>query len=625
MLCLLSAASVALANPAWVVDRSGSADVDITQVVLSRAGDRTTLAWTPRVTARDTRMGMLLPVPPGTTLNDVTGISPDFITRYEEFTAPRIDRITCDDLVDRTYLYTAPGCRTTPEPEAVAEPRTAIEALRLEGGTLSARYGFELVDSDPDSALLTWDAWLAQEGLYVPDTVPIPVAERAAAGQLWLAVRADVDTPPAGDWLTPIRLSYSEPSLRLPMDVGAVNSPGTQQIVLYTVGSRENGRGDIASYPLTAVENECMVATGNPAAWYEAELAEIAAEPLPSWIIEYSGTPDACDPCVSDPLLDIEVGDFGFESGAALAWLTRMRIRYGPEGADREMIVRFKPTETDDLTRFIETRRELEFAYPLCGLGFPEQPAVCDELSPPGIETGGCATDSGRMAPAMLLLLALAGMRRRRTATVLVALLVALPAVAQERGRLNPVPSVELLGGMGAWSTPRVRVEGVDKAGPWPVNPTLSVDAIASVLRFRGGTLGVRAYADGFAGRSAPGSPESPVRFGLWEPGLGLTMRHGSFSDRRLQGFFRYGAGLQVSVLDSSVWIPHANLSLRLHAGAGAWIGREARRLALEVRVNAVPRTDAYQVTFQPNTRVPGWLYLPGYASASLHAGIAFP
>ena len=623
MLVLLTVA--ALATPAWIVGSSGTATVDSTQVVLTRGGDLTTLAWAPRVTSADSRLGLLLPVPDDIDIETATGISPDFLERYELFTAPRVDRITCDDLVSREYLYTAPGCRTTPEPETVEESRDAVDALRLDGDWLLSRYDFFLVDSDPDSDLLTWDAWLEQEGFAVPTPTPTAVADRAATGQLWLAIRADLDRPASGEWLSPIRVSYRQSSLRLPLDVGALSGSGEQELVLYTLSNLAEGRGDIANYPLTAIESECMVAAGSPADWYESELTEIADQPLPSWVLEYSGIPTTCQPCTSPPLEDIEVRDFGFESEADLAWLARARLRYPAATVDPELIVRFTASATDDVTRYIESRRELEFAYPLCGTGFPDEPSVCEDLAPPGLGGGGCTTAPSPWAPAFLLIGGLVALRRRRTAAIVLALLVALPAVAQERGRLNAVPTVELLGGVAGWTTPRIRVDGAPRAGPWPSNPVLTADAIWSIRRWRAGTLGLRVGGSAFAGRAAPGMPEAPVRFGLWEPVVGLTMRHGSFSSRQVQPFARWGAGLQASILDSSAWTPHGLVSFCAHAGAGAWVGRDARRLALETRISAVPRTDAYKVTFHPSTRIPGWLFLPGSVTVSLHAGVAFP
>jgi hypothetical protein len=150
------------------------------------------------------------------------------------------------------------------------------------------------------------------------------------------------------------------------------------------------------------------------AAWYGRQVESAVAQAGgAAWIKEYSAdlvpTPGVgyhCDPCTAEPA--IPGGTFApFGLDAASAHLTRLRMRYTPETATADLTLYASGIlGASSQLRYVTYAPELEFAFPVCDLGWVENPGEC-----PNDYVAGC-TAPVRMS-GVGVLLALVALRRR--------------------------------------------------------------------------------------------------------------------------------------------------------------------------------------------------------------------
>lgn len=617
-LLLVALPSLAAAFPGTFAAPDGAwPDASTTYVMLARQGEQTTLTVAPALDAHPAELGLVLPLPspvdsgavdPRT---DAEIVPPEYLERVEGFAAPRVDAVACDELIEDRYYSIPPGC-TSYEPEVQLEARgdDAVGNLALQGSWTNGDWELEVVTVDDLTDGL--QVWLDENGLTVPPGAEALLAEH---DRFLVAKVAHAVQPTVGDLLEPLQVTYHDPDFVLPVRLGAAGAEGTQELVITAISDRSAGAVTIGNYNRAVVENECMLELDAVAEWYEEQLDEaLLTDPLPSWMLEYSGPPERCAPCLGDPLEAFELLDFGYVGEPEDAWISRLRMRYAPEQLDQDLQLVVSPHPESQI-RFIVRAEPLEFAFPVCGEGFPQDPGVCESLDLP---ESGCNTGRGS-AGGLALVLTMLALRRRRVAPLVLLALLTVPEVASAADEIR----LELSGSTTVLSTDRVRFEGYDKGGPHLLMPMLGVEVRKPVVALGTGVLGVTGGLRGFVGNATPGEPNLPVSFRFLEPHAGLDLRWGQPS-KQVAPTARIGTQLALGVLDSSVWKPRATLGVLLHASAGVFVGTGDLPFKVELQGSLVPRTDGWGTSFHPNVRLPNWVYFPGAADLSVVVGIAF-
>lgn len=611
LLALLNAPASAF--PGTFVAPEGEApEVEAAWLVVARQGDRTVLTVAPRLDVPNTNpVAMVLPLPTGD-VHHVENVPPSYLERVEAFAAPRLGRITCDDLLEVTYHPTAPGCGSfEPEPPAPPVGPQATAHMTLETTWGLGEWSAKLVKVDETRDEL--QEWLDTQGFALPE---------GATGFLedWNWFLVATLTRNEGEMLQPLQVAYRDPDFVLPIRPGGATDT-VQELVVVTITEANQGAVLVDNYPRAVIPDECQLEPDAFVEHYEKALDDaLLTEPAPSWILEYVGNPGHCDPCLGDPLKPYELADFGFQGDPSEATVGRFRMRYRAEQLHDELqlkLVEHPPTQT----RYIERLREIEFAYPVCGEGFVQDAGVCENLVLPDTSSG-CATGSG---PAGLLAVGLAvvAIRRRRAAPLVLLAAVMVPRAAHAEGSDDEPVQFELMGTVSAWSTDRVRFDAYDRGGPHLLMPMLGIEARVPIANVGSGRLGLTGGVRGFAGNATPGEIDMPVDFLFLEPHAGADLRWGRPSGR-VAPTGRVGLQAAFAMLDSTAWTPHTSFSAWLHGSAGVYIGSGDTPFLLEVQTTLVPRTDGWGMQFDPVVRMPDWIFYAGSLDVALVAGVAF-
>lgn len=393
--------------------------------VLTVYDGRTTLTVASDFVGRDSAdFGLLIPIPSGVSPSDVKTIPMFELDRLEDFTAPRTAMYDCSTIQTGNLAATG-GCGgLMPQMNTVWDSDgLAVEALDVERFTVGA-YDVAILEGDDAGPLLDW---LDDNGFVVPAAAEGPVSEWLELGGGLLAARI-IDGGTAGI-LDPLQMSWPGRDLSMPMVLGTTASAGVQDFLMHVILPEDDGAAAISNYPRVDVQGDCLL-QDELAPTYEALMDEalVPVEGRAPWTREYVGpvnTQDGgtCDPCVdASDGIGLTLQAMGFREGTAT--VSRIRMRYGPDEVDEDLLIRATEDTEPHLQRYILAPEVIEAyeKWPVCGEEEPEVPmeltATCADSQTIGggsgpTQTATCAIP-GAAHGAWLGLLPLALLRRRR-------------------------------------------------------------------------------------------------------------------------------------------------------------------------------------------------------------------
>ncbi|MES2640400.1 MAG: DUF2330 domain-containing protein [Myxococcota bacterium] len=405
------------------------------EVAIVRQGSRTTLTVANDVTGDTRGFAMVVPVPEVLAEDAIHVVDPTVFDLLRGYSNPRQVRYECED-----FDYES-DTDTDADTDADSDADTADTDVEVEAQYIVSEYDISILSATESGSLV---AWLQTNGYAVPDESERLLGEYIEGGAYFFAaqVREDAGVEP-GDVLSPLQFSYESAPFGLPIRIGTLNSPGTQDLRIYAISDYEQGRTAIANYAEAAVDSDCMFQPEDGedlTAYYDRQLDEAyAAQAGASWVTEYSWGNGNCDPCTGVIPDDNAMFTLGYQADYHVGmyyWFTRLRMRYTPETATQDLVL--YQTNMHDTTqmRFIDYAEDLEEYFPICNVGMVEDGGTCDddggpddedddetpfgEEDPTGADplkagTGcGCATPGGASgALAGLLIAGLAVARRR--------------------------------------------------------------------------------------------------------------------------------------------------------------------------------------------------------------------
>ena len=448
----------------------GQAGADLlneaSQMAVVRQDGVTTLTMVNDYSGELSDFAFVIPVPRGISEDNVRVADEHLVRTLEVYSGPRLVSYTCADyggwedpresavnLPLQALPLTMAACsdnQITTEYSLDAGPYTGEEAdesaVTVEATFAAGEYEFVVVSAEEGGGL---SAWLEANGYALGEDAEVLLGSYIDAGHDFLAAKVSLEAVPEGmTALSPIQLRYESQGFGLPLRLGTLNSPGTQDLILYTVTPVAQGAVGIANYPQATLEDECMVDLGEQpfAEWYEARVEEAfqAAEGfvwldeyswsvMPSYAAEfYANNMPKCDPCPSahqfpanagvsaeDPLPDAVLEGLGVElveMEKDSGWwnldptltIGRLHLRYDAAAVDQDLVLYTSGISDNQQMRFIQYSHAMESTFPICGEGWvSEDPGHCEYGMQPtpvmGVASYGCSSTRGTGAVGGLL------------------------------------------------------------------------------------------------------------------------------------------------------------------------------------------------------------------------------
>lgn len=369
----------------------------VSQVVMVRQGERTTLTLANDLEGDVTDFALVMPVPEVLTAEDVRTVEGELIGALDLYSAPRLVSYECADF---EYDYGSDG--GTNADTGATSGEDADGSVVVESSFTAGEYEIVVLSATDSLDLVTW---LNDNGFAVDTAAEDMLGEYIHDGAYFVAAKVSLEAAVEGrSFLSPLQFGYNSPQLSLPIRLGTLNSQGVQDLLIYAFTDVSAGQVGVSNYDELVVEDDCMwrdSATGVFADFYKAQLdAAFEDGSGAAWVREYSWSPSGCDPCSGEPPTDEAVQQLGFVGGASDAFFTRLHLRYTPEAATADVTL-YESNITDyDQIKFIQYVYELEDRFPICGLGFAEDPGTCDDGGTDGTDGADGSGDDGGEEPA---------------------------------------------------------------------------------------------------------------------------------------------------------------------------------------------------------------------------------
>ena len=306
----------------------------------------------------------------------------------------------------------------------------------VEARYIVGEYEVVILSAGESDALVSW---LQDNGYSVSSAASDLLQEYIDGGAYFFAAKVGPDAEiESGDVLSPLQFAYEAEAWSLPVRLGTLNSPGSQDLVVYVVNDYSGGIAGISNYDQVELEADCLwQAEGDQSFedFYGSRLAAAHEAQGANWIVEYSWGQLHCDPCtgvepgIADmvalgaPQTNVEYGDL---------WLSRLHLRYAPDEVSTALGFYHSGIQEQDQQRYIQHQEWLQEHFEVCDQGMVEVDYnECLDEDGNGVEDheefdpfedearaaegcGGCAAAPAPAGLAGLVGLALLGWRRRR-------------------------------------------------------------------------------------------------------------------------------------------------------------------------------------------------------------------
>ena len=307
------------------------------------------------------------------------------LEELDAFNAPRLVSYTCDSLggnftaqVSEGCQQSAQGCGETLLTEVLPEALGELAGVDVKQWLTLGVYQIAVVRSQDAGAL---GQWLDAFGFAMNDDVAPLVQDYLDQGVDFMAARV-TGVEGRNPWIDPIRVTYPKRTFSLPLQLGATNAVGDQEVLLWVIGDSADGEAQVLSFPEVQQESDCMLPAG-------ATSSEVVEEAFTAArgdedgvaVVEYSwDLSQKCDPCGTSS------GDpTGFLAGIGRedpsgGYVTRVRMRFDPQRLNQDLHVQYTGASAMTQLIYVEHKDELEASIPTCFEGFPDEPAgTCDD------------------------------------------------------------------------------------------------------------------------------------------------------------------------------------------------------------------------------------------------------
>jgi hypothetical protein len=299
------------------------------RVVLLRDGTTTVLSMQSTYEGPPEDFALIVPVPTAIGQDDVRTLDPEIFDRIDQLTSPRLVEYweqapECADGV--SFGYGGLGLYGTGRGGGGG-------VVTIEAAFAVGEYDVVILSASESSGL---EDWLRQEGYRIPDGAGAALRPYVDQGFRFFVARVNAERVHFADGhalLSPLRIRYDSQELALPVRLGMLSSPGTQDLIVYVVS--RDGRYEVANRDNvlvpTNLELRPAVAAGF-GAFYDALLDRVWERHPGAVVTEYAWSATSCDPCPGPTMSAEDITTIGGDvaSGAVRQLSGGIGMAFGP-------------------------------------------------------------------------------------------------------------------------------------------------------------------------------------------------------------------------------------------------------------------------------------------------------
>ncbi|MEZ4460652.1 MAG: DUF2330 domain-containing protein [bacterium] len=326
----------------------GGAGADLyanaTQVVLMREGTTTVLSMQNQYEGPVEDFAMVVPVPEVLMQDDVKTLVPEVFATIDTLTAPRLVEYFEADPCAPGYDLNQ-GANNSSSNNSTNNSTNNSVPVVVEAQFKVGEYDISILSANNSTGLETW---LTDNDYNIPTGAAPYFEPYVQSGMYFFVAKVDVGLAPRVNGkivLSPLRFAYTSEEFSLPVRLGMINSQGTQDLIIYTLG--RNQRYEVANRPNTTIPTNIEVVGSvrdSFSSFYQTLFSKTLKANPEAVVTEYAWQASNCDPCPGPVLSPADLNTLGADvvGGATdRAWVvTRMHARYDKDDVAEDLVFR---------------------------------------------------------------------------------------------------------------------------------------------------------------------------------------------------------------------------------------------------------------------------------------------
>ncbi len=310
---------------------------DATQVVMMRYGQRTVLSMQNNYQGPPENFAMVIPVPVVLQQDNVNTLSAEIFAKVDNLSAPRlVEYWEIDPCMVPAYDEEMMDGAVDPATDDASDAGGSGGGVVVEAEFTVGEYDIVILSTDDATALETW---LTNNEYTIPEGASTHFDPYVQGGSYFFVAKVNIEevtmTESGNVVLSPLRFYYDSESFNLPIKLGLINSQGSQDLIVYTLGA--DTRYELANRPNVTIPTNIEVVNevrDDFGTFYRALFAETMEQNPGAAVTEYSWDASSCDPCPGPTLDQSDFMTFGAdvldsEEAMWMGWtLTRLHLRY---------------------------------------------------------------------------------------------------------------------------------------------------------------------------------------------------------------------------------------------------------------------------------------------------------
>ncbi|MEZ4460653.1 MAG: DUF2330 domain-containing protein [bacterium] len=322
----------------------GGAGADLyanaTQVVLMREGTTTVLSMQNQYEGPAEDFAMVVPVPVVLMQDDVKTLEPGVFAKIDTLSAPRlVEYFQADPCIP---VYDDQFDSATNENTV----NNANNGVVVEAQFKVGEYDISILSANDSTGLETY---LTDNNYNIPMGAAPYFEPYVQSGMYFFVAKVDVALAPKVNGktvLSPLRFAYTSEDFALPVRLGMINSQGTQDLIVYTLG--RNQRYEVANRPNVTIPTNIEVVGSvrdSFSNFYQTLFSQTLKANPQAVVTEYAWQASNCDPCPGPVLDAADLLTFGADQFTDLendqSWVvTRLHARYDKDDIAEDLVFR---------------------------------------------------------------------------------------------------------------------------------------------------------------------------------------------------------------------------------------------------------------------------------------------
>ncbi len=341
----------------YVAKADGSLYNQSSKIVFVRDRGRSTITMSSDYRGAAKDFALIIPTPRVLERDDIRTVDAKIVSHLDSYTAPRLveyfDRDPCSqNLAEPAVIIeeTRGGFGFRKKQKPIYHRADAL-GVKIKAEYAVGNYDILILKADQSDGLVTF---LTNEGYSLPEGAAPVLGQYIKNGMKFFVAKVNLDRHSASKTkdLPPLQISFKSRNFMLPIQLGKLNSSGTQDALFFMLSRK--GRIEPDNYKAQALPSDIDVPIFVEqlfGQFYKAMFNKTLG-PRGGIVMEYAWDMQWCDPCAADPLSSDELSKLGvtwLKSGDTAAqdvYVTRLHAQYSKGQMSKD--IAFRETRNRD-------------------------------------------------------------------------------------------------------------------------------------------------------------------------------------------------------------------------------------------------------------------------------------